>query len=384
MMNIKHRVLIVDDSKEDVHFIFNKLKQEYAVQIATTGEQAIEIASSDLKPDVILMDVEMPSMNGRQCCQTIKETPETSDIEVIFVSAHDTTEEKLAGYDAGGRDYLIKPVQTDELLKKIKLAIADKEQRCAIESEKVMAMQTAMAAISSAGEQGVVIEFMRRSFEVESIQELADLVVEITSKYGLESSVQVRSLEQTVEASSRLPIPPLEKEMLFRLKGVGRLKESGSRLILNFGSFTQLIKNMPDDEDKCGRLRDHLAILLEGAGARLQSIEMQKKLAKVVLDTKNTLSEIEIMHAEQKRTSMKIMDEVQAQQELLYLTYGLTEEQETRLSDVLKVGVSQAEANLEKGMLIDEKLCQIINDLEVFKQTDTDTKRVVGAEIDLF
>ncbi len=365
-MSDKYRVLIVDDSTDDIHFVLENLKQDYAVLVATSGEKALELADKEPRPDVILMDVEMPGMDGYDTCRLIKNTPETSAINVIFVSAHDTTDEKLAGYDAGGSDYLIKPVQPSELLQKVKLAIKDKESRTAAETDMTMAMETAMTAISSAGEQGVVVNFMKSSFSVTCIEELAQLVVEATSNYGLESSVQLRTAAGAVNASSKEPIPPLEQELLSKLKDVGRLKECGARFIGNFGGVTQLIKNMPEDEEKRGRLRDHLALLLEGAEARLQALELQQQLAQLVADSNQTLQDIETMQQQQKQASMQIMDGVMKELEESFMSYGLTEDQEALLLKVVQDGVDKSLTNFEQGMIIDEKMRNIIRSLERF------------------
>lgn len=368
MSNDKKRILIVDDSTDDIHVLMENLKQEYAVVAATSGKKALEMANKTPPPDVILMDVMMPEMDGYQTCRRLKETPETQGIDIIFVSAHDTTEEKLAGYDAGGSDYLIKPVQPILLLQKVKLAIKNREVRAEVEAEKSMMMQTAMTAISNAGEQGVVVDFMRRSFTVQSIEDLARLAVEATANYGLENSVQIRSSMGTVNASTADPMPPLEIELMSRLKDAGRLKTSGARLIANFGNVSMLIKNMPDDEDKSGRLRDHLAILLEGAEIRLKALEMVQQLAELVADSNQALQEIGCQQKQQKEAAMQIMDDVMKELEASFLRYGLTEEQEQRLLGVVKTGVDKSLDNFEQGLKLDEQLRSIIDRLEQFSK----------------
>ena len=88
----KKRVLIVDDSPEDIQIVMENLKDKYAILVATNGLKGLEIASADPKPDVILMDVMMPEMNGYEVCQKLKGNSDTQNIDVIFVSAHDTVE----------------------------------------------------------------------------------------------------------------------------------------------------------------------------------------------------------------------------------------------------------------------------------------------------
>lgn len=362
MSDEKRRVLIVDDSPDDIHILMANLKQDYAVIAATSGGKALELAIKEPQPDVILMDVSMPDMDGYETCQHLKANPITQKIDVIFVSAHDTVEEKLSGYDAGGSDYLIKPVQPEELLQKVKQAIDNKDKR----QEIGEAMKVAMTAISNAGEQGVVLEFMRRSFAVSSIEELARLVVESTRSYGLENSVQLRSPYQTINFSSSDPMPPLEKELLFRLKDTGRIKESGTRFIANFGNLSQLVKNMPEDEDLRGRLRDHLALLLEGAAARLTVLEMNQELLKLAESSKKALLDIQTMQKEQKEKAMQIMDNVMHNLEGTFLSYGLSEDQEEKLFNIVQAGVNESLDNFEKGIQIDEHMQAIISRLVNF------------------
>ena len=107
-------VLIVDDSPSDIQVLLTNLQDEFKLAVAKSGEKALGIVK-DIQPDVVLMDVAMPGMDGHETCARIKALDVGEDIEVIFVSANDTVDEKLKGYDAGAADYLIKPVEPDEL-----------------------------------------------------------------------------------------------------------------------------------------------------------------------------------------------------------------------------------------------------------------------------
>ncbi|MEW5756500.1 MAG: response regulator [Pseudomonadota bacterium] len=359
----KKRILIVDDSAGDIHVLMENLKSEFAVLAATSGEKALALARKEPCPDVILMDVDMPGMSGYEACQRLKATPECRDIDVIFVTAHDTTEEKLSGYAAGGSDYLIKPVQPTELLQKVRLAVKHRMERMSAAADKAVAVQTAMTAISSAGEQGVVIDFLRRSFSVDNLRDLADLVAETITHYGLDGSLQVRGGRDLIYASAHGEPSPLEQELLSRLKDAGRIRQNGERLVLNFGDISLLIKNMPADEDKSGRLRDHLALLLEGAQARLRALELEREVARVVADSRQALQVIENLQHRQKKDAMAIMDGVMKDLEASFLSYGLTEEQEATLINVVQRGVDKSLDNFEQGLKIDAQMRAIIDRL---------------------
>lgn len=368
----KNRVLIVDDSPEDIHFLMENLKDDYAVLAATSGEKALEILAKQPTPNVILMDVMMPGMNGYETCRRIKSDPQTKDADVIFVSAHDSTDEKLAGYEAGGSDYVIKPFSPSELVQKVQLSIDNRERQNTLEQEKTFAMETAMTAMTSAGELGVVLEFLRHSFTITNITDLALHVIEAISRYSLQCSLQMRSTIETINVSNRGAASPLEQELLTRLSDQGRIMEHGGRLILNFGDISFLIKNMPlDDPDKCGRIRDNVAILAEGAESKLKALEIEQhnaaskeRLQKLALNSNRALQAIEQIQQRQKEENMQIMDAVMQQMEASFFSLGLTEEQETNLQNIVQSGVDRALNNFEAGIEVDKQLREISQNLQ--------------------
>jgi CheY-like chemotaxis protein len=342
------------------------LKKDYRITPATSGKKALELAEKSPQPDIILLDVSMPEMDGYETCQQLKANPNTHDIDVIFITSHDTIEEKLKGYDVGGSDYLIKPVQGEELTQKINLSIENKVVKDKEISEKTEAMDAAMIAISSAGELAVLVDFMRISLTVTSIEELIQLVVDSTLGYGLKSSVQFRLPWGNIHAGTTTPTPPLEKELLFRLRDTGSITEKGKRLILNYGNTSQIIKNLPDDEEFRGRLRDHLALLLETAESRLETLVFSQELAEMVTDSSEALSKIQTLQASQKEKALAIMDNALKELEASFLSYGLTEDQENALTNVVKNGTEETIANMEKGMEIDSYMQKVVDRLKHF------------------
>ncbi len=363
MSNGKKHILIVDDSPGDIQFLMENLKDKYAILVATSGAKALELAVHEPKPEVVLMDVMMPEMDGYETCRRLKENEETQGIDVIFVSANDTTEEILKGYDTGGRDYIVKPVRPEELMQKVDLAIDDNRKRHEASSEKQYAMDAAMAAIMDSGELGCVVGFLRNSFELNDISSLAKSIVEATDGFGLSSSVQLRSEWEIVNEGSGAQVAPLEKELLMRLKDSGRIIEKDKRLILNYGDVSQLIKNMPDDEAKRGRLRDHLAIIIEGADSQLQKLKVDRELKSIIVDSKETLESVVHMQAENKQKAVEIMDNVMSKLNSSFMSYGLSEEQEEALVAVVESGIGASLDNFEHGLNIDKEIDVILQRL---------------------
>lgn len=112
-------VLIVDDSPTEVHAYQQMLeKHGFEVESATDGEASLQKAR-EVKPDLILMDVVMPGMNGFQATRSLAKDPETAGIPVIIITTKDQETDKVWGLRQGARDYIVKPVREDDLVKHV-------------------------------------------------------------------------------------------------------------------------------------------------------------------------------------------------------------------------------------------------------------------------
>jgi len=105
-----YKILVVDDVAENLQLMRNILAADYKLVFATDGEKAVAAAEKH-RPDLILMDVMMPKVDGYEACRRIKTVPELADIPVIFVTAMDDVSDEMLGFDIGGVDYIIKPVK---------------------------------------------------------------------------------------------------------------------------------------------------------------------------------------------------------------------------------------------------------------------------------
>ncbi len=110
MKNVKKRILIVDDMPSNIKILNDILRQDYAVSVATTGGEALDIVRGPARPDLILLDIMMPEMDGYEVCRRLKEDPETKGIPVLFVTAMGDVEDETRGLELGGVDYITKPV----------------------------------------------------------------------------------------------------------------------------------------------------------------------------------------------------------------------------------------------------------------------------------
>jgi serine phosphatase RsbU (regulator of sigma subunit) len=131
----KKTVLVVDDAPANIQAVNSILKETYKVRIATGGAKALELAKVDPPPDLILLDVMMPEMDGYEVCTRLKSDPETKDIPVIFLTGQTETSDETRGFDVGAVDYIHKPfspavvqarVQTHLVLRDIRDQLAQR------------------------------------------------------------------------------------------------------------------------------------------------------------------------------------------------------------------------------------------------------------------
>ena len=116
-------VLVVDDTPENIDILNAALSEEFEVIIATNGEKALGIAS-DLQPDLILLDIMMPGMDGYEVCSRLKQQESTCHIPVIFITALNEIENEEKGFALGCVDYLTKPIIPTVALARVKTHIS--------------------------------------------------------------------------------------------------------------------------------------------------------------------------------------------------------------------------------------------------------------------
>jgi adenylate cyclase len=103
-------ILVVDDTPENIDVLKGLLQDDYRVKVALNGVKALKIAQGETQPDLILLDVMMPEMDGFECCEKLKADPKTKDIPVIFITAKNEMEDEVRGLSLGAVDFIPKPI----------------------------------------------------------------------------------------------------------------------------------------------------------------------------------------------------------------------------------------------------------------------------------
>jgi len=127
-MSNQHKILVVDDEPVNIDVLTGLLKQDYRLIVAKNGERALKAAHS-ANPDLILLDIMMPDMDGYEVCRRLKADASTRDIPVIFITAMDQTGDETLGFELGAADYITKPVSPPVLKARVKTQLALAQSR---------------------------------------------------------------------------------------------------------------------------------------------------------------------------------------------------------------------------------------------------------------
>ena len=183
---VQKTILIVDDSPENLSVLNELLQSAYHVRAATSGLKALRIASTTPQPDLILLDVMMPEMDGYQVFERLRADRATCDIPVIFVTAMDTVEAELQGLESGAVDYISKPIVPPIVLARVRIQLELKQARDRLRDENVY-LENEIARRMSENE-------LTQEVSIRALAQLAETRDHETGKHILRTQSYVRQL----------------------------------------------------------------------------------------------------------------------------------------------------------------------------------------------
>jgi len=362
------KVLTIDDNESNNLLIYQALKGDYEVERINNGSDALaKLRDEDF--DIVLLDVNMPEMNGYHVCKEIRKLPINNNVPVLFISALNTLQNHIKGYEAGGNDYIEKPVMIDELKHKIQLAVASSKAVVNLDQQLKFATDTAMTAMTNSGELGVVLGFMEASFKAENEHALIQCLLESIRQYQINACIRLSTGSEHFESTDdMLKTSKLEQTLLDKGRHADRIIRLGKRVLFNTPRASILVRNLPiDDEDKCGRLVDHLAAIVVAADARSLQIEEQQKRLSVknqVLDSVVEIADQEIIKIQSQfgefiDETQRIMSQLHGDIEEALFDFKLSTEQEDHFYQLIEQGKRELSDLSDWGVLVEESLLKI-------------------------
>jgi CheY-like chemotaxis protein len=368
----QHRVMIVDDDEITSGLLAHSLGEAFVTRLVDSGKACIDEIGSFV-PEVVLLDIEMPGMDGYETCRRLREMLTDSERPaVIFISGHDTLDERLLAYDSGGDDFISKPPMPDEVARKIKAMVALVAARRQSLAEKASMQEMAMGFLTNLGESGTALQFLRNSPTCTMPAQLAKLTQATLCEYGLEADMQMRMPAGCLTFSGTGPASPLVESMFAQVRDLGRIFQFRQRLIINYPHISVLVNNLPiEDEGRCGRLRDHLAIVAEGCEAcvlaliRTAEIEQRRaQLEKTAKAVSSTIDTLRSQYREQQSETRVILHQLNEHFAKELMRMALTERQEDELQAMLSNAINSALNLFQRGLDFDAQLGQLLSEIK--------------------
>ncbi len=221
MDNNTFKILVVDDENDILEFIQYNLKKEgYEVFLAHNGQEAIDIGKK-IKPDLILLDVMMPVMDGIEACKQMKADSDFAQSFIVFLTARSEEYSEIAGFQAGADDYIAKPIKPRVLVTRLS-AILRRKQKLAPETKLIIGEITIDRETFLVYKKGEPIQFARKEFELLFL--LASKPGKVfTRDYILEKvwGDEVLVVDRTIDVHIRKIREKIGDDFIGTVKGVG-------------------------------------------------------------------------------------------------------------------------------------------------------------------
>jgi CheY-like chemotaxis protein len=360
------KVFAIDDDPLVLEILGEILQPEYVLEIFESAESCFEQLDKG-KPDMFLLDVGLPGMDGYTFCRQLKDDTRTWDTPITFVSSHDTIEARLQGYDAGGDDFIVKPFAPAEMLRKIKVAQQIIKSKRSIQEQAEASEYLSSLALASMDEGGLVLQFMSKLIGWNSAEEIAAGLLELMQRYKLDGVIQTRSNQGSLTLSKAGANLPLETSVINHVRNMGRIFEFHSRSVHNFERVSLMVNNMPlNDPEFCGRLRDNLFVAAQGADSRLQAIETEEAnrrnqagILDVLASVRETISAMQQAHVQDRAASNALMLALDKDLENSFIHLGMTDNQERRMENLVGDFMKNLVELLDRGEETQEAMQQL-------------------------
>lgn len=367
---MKNVIFVIDDDDFTAIHVESIIDEQYVIQHFPGAEAGIA-AVSESPPSLILMDVNMPVMDGYAACRALKKNPQTHDIPVIFLSGLTQVEDRLAGYEAGGDDYITKPFDPEELRSKIDVVLRNFRENRELRKQASYATDMAMTAMSAVGDSGVILRFLREMLACLDLGSLNDVFFRTMDELGRDASIQLRDRTTFLSRSREGFCSPLEEAVLTNMARCGRIVDLGTRTAFNHKHVSIIIKDMPVDAPVLyGRIKDNMATVAEAIDVHLQSLEVVNEALtrgdiqmQILQRTTSAIRQIEESYREQREASSKILNELAENVEDSFIHLGLTENQERFIQNMVRNAVDQAQSLYDQAIEVETIMEQINQDM---------------------
>ncbi|HVK99765.1 MAG TPA: hypothetical protein VM553_08135 [Dongiaceae bacterium] len=361
---LEQRILIV--SSTGASALAEMLGSHFELRLLSDPAQVKGESAQDF--GAVLIDAHDGKFDCQTACRQVKGEAGFADVPIILAQPKSEMTGLLALYDAGYDDVMIEPMETADLVARIQKAIFHRIANRQLHSRLMQANALAMSAMSDTSDLGVNIQFLVHCHECNNLDELGMLLFRTLTHYGINCSLQLRSEFETKNLEENGLAKDLEARLLSELSTSGRYVDFGRRCVMNYERVSLLVKNMPSDEKRFGTIKDNVFSLLQGANARVQSIdgarmlELERDLLRGMSHRmQDVMRQVdERYQSVMSRCAATVEDmAMKIEQSILFL--DLTEPQEETLTRITHAGISGISSLFNDGIRIDASFRKLLD-----------------------
>jgi CheY-like chemotaxis protein len=365
-------IYIVDDDPMIQAALESILEDDFSLELFGSAEDCLAQLDKGAQPRMILLDVSLPAMDGYALCRLLKERDDTREISITFISAHDTIEARLTGYEAGGEDFVVKPFDVAEVRRKVDVTERRCKETARVKEQTQSAEQLTELLMASMNDYVALVSYLGKLAGAVSAHEVAEFTLDLLSNLGTEGVVQVRVKSGEVTMSKQGINLPLETSVMNHVRTMDRIFEFKNRCAFNYDRATIMLNNMPvQDPEACGRIRDSFAIAAQGADTRLQGIDAesqnrmkQEGIRTLLQGVAQSVAQIKQQQRDNQLEAADIVFHLQEDMMNSFVHLGLTEGQERYLENIVRAYAERLLGVIERGAESQKILEELSNDLQ--------------------
>ena len=375
-MTQNYEVLVYNQADLSEHA--SELNHHFQIKVCHSFEQLIELTLAK-EYHFILIDVQLNGTESIEVLKKIKQSSQVclSDTPVVLLVQNISLEMQLSAYEVGVDDCISAQEPIDVIVNRLQSTIYNNIANKQLKTQLKAATDVAMTAMSNTSDLGCNIQFLLDSHQCENFDQLGQLLFQSLNHYGLTCSLQMRGCFSIKNMEANGMEKTMESQLLSELKGKGRFFDFGYRTVVNYGSVSLLIKNMPlDDEIRYGIIKDNIFALVQGVEARIKALDTQTSLlqerdiqASLLTEMQYETRQLDQSYKALTNNVAGVVRNMAASIEDAIATLLLTDEQETVLINYLEQGRNAVCDYFEQSAGMDDGLKEIIERVSLAKQT---------------
>ncbi|MDX1692900.1 MAG: response regulator [Ketobacteraceae bacterium] len=334
-MSSEHQtILIIESDKTNIELLEGMLEEEFTVRVVDPGPEATE-SVAQISPDALIINPQQHPLDLLTVCETLKDR--NPKAYILYMDESESLTRQVDAFDAGCDDYIPKPFNPLEVYHKIKTNILLASRSAKLADQANQARNMAFTVMEANSELGTILRFIEQVITTRDYEDLGQALEEAGDNFGIYLAVQLRTHVGNLNVKCQ---PDSDIVRLLDAATLdGRIIENGRRLILSRKHVAFFATKLPADEEKYGRLKDNLAILMNAAEAKMTSLivelsqddERETLINDVISKVLNSMTAIQHHYENHESDIHHISREFKDHLETILMAIDLDEKQEEAL-----------------------------------------------------